>query len=311
MNDISHGTDCSVIIPTYNRRDLLVAAIASVQASTAPVREIIVVDDGSTDDTRSVVTGLAADDARIQLVTQANQGANVARNSGADQAHGAWLAFLDSDDRWEPDKLRRQFQALGEMPGAVASFTGIVAVDGARELYRYDTPATVSLHDIRLHNVLGSTSTVVVRKSAFEQAGGFDPSLPSCQDWDLWLRLRKLGDFAIVQDPLLLYNDGQHGRITGNSRLAALGHQIIFDRIQQEDMSLRQRLEVRASHLAIVARLHQRSGDRIKALKGFGRAFSLYPSLHNAVSLARSLRNAIGQQAGSGRGDSAADASAR
>jgi glycosyltransferase involved in cell wall biosynthesis len=225
-----NGSDVTVVIPTYNRAALLEKAIASVLAQTVQVGAIVVVDDGSTDDSRERVLALSAQDPRIVLQAQSNAGANAARNAGIASATTALIAFLDSDDRWAPEKVARQLDALRSRSEAVASFTGILAVDGERPLYRYDIPADLTLEEIRRHNVLGTTSSLMVRTDVVRTIGGFDPNLPSCQDWDLYLRLRRTGPFATVLEDLVLYEDGPHERITNNPGKAVSGHEAVFAR---------------------------------------------------------------------------------
>lgn len=286
------GRDITVVIPTYNRAALLEQAIASVQAQTEPVGAIIVVDDGSTDDSRERVAALARRDDRIRLLSQANAGANVARNAGIAAATTPLIAFLDSDDRWTPEKMARQLAAWRSRPEAVASFTGILAVDGERALFRYDIPADPSLDDLRRHNALGTTSAALVRADVLREAGGFDPTLPSCQDWDLWLRLRRAGPFAIAQDDLVLYEEGGHDRITGSPAKALAGHRRVFARALQGVTGRRDRRRLRASHAEVLSRLLSRHGRRRDALVQAALAFALDPTRVHLKALVKKLPGA-------------------
>lgn len=281
------GTDVTVVVPTYNRADLIGKSIASIQAQTAPVTAIVIVDDGSTDDTRALVARLAVADPRITLVEQTNAGANVARNNGISHAATALVAFLDSDDRWEPTKIARQLAAWASRPDAVASFTGILAVDGDRPLYHYDIPADPTLDDLRRHNALGTTSAAMVRTDVLRSVGGFDPTLPSCQDWDLWLRLRRAGSFAVVTDSLVLYEDGLHERITGNPVKAIAGHRAVFAKALADVAGWRARARIRASHAEVLTRLFRRHGLRRDALVQAVTAAALDPKRTHLRQLAR------------------------
>ncbi|MBB3348858.1 glycosyltransferase family A protein [Sphingomonas sp. BK069] len=281
------GTDVTVVVPTYNRADLIGKSIASIQAQTAPVTAIVIVDDGSTDDTRALVARLAVADPRITLVEQTNAGANVARNNGISHAATALVAFLDSDDRWEPTKIARQLAAWASRPDAVASFTGILAVDGDRPLYHYDIPADPTLDDLRRHNALGTTSAAMVRTDVLRSVGGFDPTLPSCQDWDLWLRLRRAGPFAVVTDSLVLYEDGLHERITGNPVKAIAGHRAVFAKALADVAGWRARARIRASHAEVLTRLFRRHGLRRDALVQAITAAALDPKRTHLRQLAR------------------------
>jgi glycosyltransferase involved in cell wall biosynthesis len=281
------GSDVTVVIPTYNRAALLEKAIASALAQTEPVGAIIVVDDGSTDDSRERVAALAARDPRISLRTQANAGANVARNTGVAAAATALVGFLDSDDRWMPEKIERQLAAWRARPDAVASFTGILAVDGDRPLYSYDIPVELTIDEIRRHNVLGSTSTALVRTDVLRAVGGFDPGLPSCQDWDLYLRLRRAGPFATVTDDLVLYDDGPHDRITHQSGKTVAGHEAVFARALSDVDDPRERRRIRAAHAEVMTRLYLRHGDWRAARRQAIRAAVLDPNLIHVRKLAR------------------------
>lgn len=283
------GADVTVVIPTYNRARLIAQALESVQAQTTVVKDIIVVDDGSTDATADVVARFTRADSRVRLVAQANAGANVARNTGIGEARSDWIAFLDSDDRWLPDKIERQIAALRARPEAVASFTGIIAVDGDRELYRYDMPGELTLGELRRHNALGSTSTALVSRAVLEKVGGFDPVLPSCQDWDLWLRLRREGPFAVVTDSLILYDDGPHDRITGNLAKAIEGHRRVFARALADVDDRRERAGIAASHATVLMRIYDRNARRLDTARQAGRALALEPTWPRLKALVRSV----------------------
>ncbi|MBO1909763.1 glycosyltransferase family 2 protein [Microvirga sp. 3-52] len=256
----------SVIIPTFNREPLLEAAINSALHQTMPVVEIIVVDDGSTDQTEALVARLASVDSRIKLLKRQRGGANRARNAGSKLAVGEWLAFLDSDDVWEHNKLAMQMQAINSHEDVVACFTGLRHIGVGREKI-YLPPEKPSLDDIRATNVLSSTSTAVIKKTVFWEIGGFDPNLPSCQDWDLWFRLRQKGTFVTVREPLVKYNSGPHERISSNVSRVIDGHRIIFERlladIEHDTDSLRR---ISARHKVVLAEVYLRFGDSRKAI---------------------------------------------
>lgn len=219
----------AVVIPTYNRSSLLKRAIETARSQTYPVSEIIVVDDGSQDDTPQVVTAIAASDSRVQLIRQTNAGANAARNAGIAKARSSWIAFLDSDDQWLPRKVERQIEAAIETDRD-AVFTSAIGVDGDRKLYDFATPVEVSLEEICTRNSLGTTSVLMAKKSLLQAVGSFDSSLPSCQDWDLYIKLRQRTDFAIVPEQLVLYEDGPHERISNNKDRVVAGHKAVFSR---------------------------------------------------------------------------------
>jgi glycosyltransferase involved in cell wall biosynthesis len=219
------GSFVSVVIPARNRANVIGRAVASVAAQTHPAGEIIVVDDASTDDTGAVVNALAAHDPRIRLVPLAQRhGAPGARNKGAAAASGALLAFLDSDDLWRPGKLAAQVALLDAEPGAPAAFTGISYRYLDRPPFDAVPPGRVELADLFGVNVLGTCSSALVRRDAFHAIGGFAPDLPSCQDWDLWLRLADHGPLLVAPAPLTEYCFDGGGRISVDAGVVIRGH---------------------------------------------------------------------------------------
>ncbi len=202
----------SVIIPAYQDAAHIRAAVDSVLAQTYPDREVVVVDDGSTDDTLKV---LAAYGDVIRVISQPNRGPSAARNLGIQQAQGEWVAFLDADDTWLPEKLARQmplFQKGGGI-GLVCSDTYFVDSQGLRPRTGFmDNPPCAGrvLKTIFTASFI-PTSTVVVRKACLDQVGGFDEGLWACEDLDLWLRIAAEWEIDFVTEPLAYYrvSDGQ------------------------------------------------------------------------------------------------------
>lgn len=207
----------SIIIPAYNSSAFVADAIRSAINQDYESREIIVVDDGSTDSTPAILKYFA-DQEQIRVVTQINAGAGAARNHGLKHANGTYIAFLDSDDFWVPGKLRFQIEYLEEKPkvGAVSSKWLLWHADaGGRFLLPELSPVnkpfstvpedsgwiyTKLLLDCRL-----LTSTLVLRRSVVEQVGGFDEDLARGQDYDYWLRLSRLSEIHKLDRELVLY----------------------------------------------------------------------------------------------------------
>lgn len=276
-DESASGLTVDVVIPTYNRRDLLPGAIDSIKAQTVPVSKIIIVDDGSTDGTIEWLRDLSSRDQTIELVESQHGGANRARNAGIALARSQWVAFLDSDDAWEPDKLASQFRMLEGRPGLVGLFCGFRLVGGNVEMIHRprDNP---SLHDLRCANALGSTSGAVIRRSALQEAGGFDPQLPSCQDWDLWFRLRRIGPMGVVREPLVRFNCGPHERITTNMHKVLAGHRAIFAHLMADVERASERGRIAAQHKLVEADIKRRFGESRAALILIVRSFLQSPS---------------------------------
>lgn len=281
-----------VVIPAWNRRALLPLAVASIRAQTVPVGRIVIADDGSTDGTREWVREEAARDPRIELVELDHGGANRARNAGVERARAEWIAFLDSDDEWEADKLERQFALLDGRNDLVGLFTGFRLVGGETERVHLprDNP---SLHDLRCANVLSSTSSAVIRADALRAVGGFDPALPSCQDWDLWYRLRRIGPLGVVRAPLVRFNSGPHERITTSADKVVAGHHAIFARLLEDVADPREADRIRARHRLVEADVRRRFGAHGPAFALAARSFLARPSRWALAIAWRSGRAAL------------------
>ena len=184
----------SVIMPAWNAARYLAEAVASVRAQTFADWELLIVDDASTDDTAALCRRLAAGDARIRVVrNETNLGAAAARNRALALARGTWIAFLDSDDRWQPEKLARQL-ALAEKTGAALVYTAYAMFtdDGRRMVY--DVPARVDYAGLLRENVIGC-STVLLRRDALGDRR-FTTEFYH-EDYVLWLELLRSGCRAV------------------------------------------------------------------------------------------------------------------
>lgn len=195
----------SVIIPAHNAEPYIAKAIASCLNQTCPPHEIIVVDDASTDGTVAVAESFGP---QVRVIRMAkNAGVAVARNRGAQESTGDWIAFLDADDWFLPEKLEMQRQCAMENLNAVLIYTCFLAsVDGVESPARLNPPE--KLMPMLRYRCAIHLSTVALRREAFDAIGRFDPSLRNCQDWDLWLRLAarySVSLFALVPQPLAVY----------------------------------------------------------------------------------------------------------
>ncbi len=198
------ATKVSVVIPAYNAAWCVRRAVDSVLAQDYRDFEIIVVDDGSQDETTKVLAGYGDG---IRVVSKANGGLSSARNAGIHAAQGEFVAFLDADDWWLPGKLTRQTAMLKEKPHIVFCSTAatVQTPDGhVLNEWRCAMAEGNALGQIFHTNatVAGSGSTVMARKQALIQTGGFDETLRSLEDIDMWMRLAALGHYACIDEPL-------------------------------------------------------------------------------------------------------------
>lgn len=205
----------SVVIPTKDRRAFAVEAVRSVLAQTVQELELVVVDDGSTDGTADCLSR-AFPDARLRIVRQGNLGVSAARNRGARETGGPWLAFLDSDDLWLPQKLERQLDAMKSPEPLGACYTEEVWYrDG-----RWANPRNVhAKHDgwIFPHCLplcIVSPSSILLRRRVFDELGGFDESFPACEDYELWLRLTARHPVRLLRERLIIKRNGHPGQLS-------------------------------------------------------------------------------------------------
>jgi glycosyltransferase involved in cell wall biosynthesis len=188
----------SVVIPAYNAAAFLPRCLKSVYAQTLKPHQIIVVNDGSSDGSAKVAAELGA-----TVVNRPNGGLSAARNTGIQNATGDWIALLDADDLWSPEKLARQAEKIN--PNTVLIYTGIRIFDdhGVRSELPAMDPAAVR-NVLRYRNPI-TPSTALIRRDAVVQDGGFREDIRACEDWEMWFRLQHLGEFQAISDPLTDY----------------------------------------------------------------------------------------------------------
>jgi glycosyltransferase involved in cell wall biosynthesis len=199
----------SIVLPTFNQARWLDGAIESVRRQTFADWELLVVDDGSTDDTPAIVARYAAE-ARIRYLPGPRTERAAARNRGIAASSGDLVAFLDTDDRWLPEKLHRQVAALAAARDAGLCYTIARFVDADdRPLALRKPPRAVAgnLFPALMRANLIIIASVVVRRRCLDEVGGFDETLPvyGCEDWDVWLRIARRHPITVVDDELTLY----------------------------------------------------------------------------------------------------------
>ncbi len=250
----------SVVIPAYNAAHFLPRCLESVFAQTMEPAEVIVVDDGSTDDTAATAKRLGA-----TVVTRPNGGLSAARNTGIQHATGEWIGLLDADDRWSPEKLRAQVERIE--PGTVLVYTGIrIFGDEGVRRSRPGARVTDVMKSLRYANSI-TPSTVLARRDALLKVGGFREDIRACEDWDMWVRLSRVGNFAAVEDPLTDYYVYPNSMSTDPERMLTAMEQILPSTLVADLSGLRRWAwvrRIRAVQLysaALIARDNGRDGE--------------------------------------------------
>jgi glycosyltransferase involved in cell wall biosynthesis len=230
MQKALDGIDFAVVIPAFNRADTIMEALESVLRQSVLPKEILLIDDGSTDDTVRRVQDL--DHPLIAVLVNArNMGATASRNRGAKAATARWIAFLDSDDTWHPDKLAAErrliasHMALQDNDAVAVACNHVLVIDG-----HAGATSTAKEHvadpaqRLKTENYLGTCSCMTVRRDAFLAIGGFDKGLKSCQDWDLWLRLSAVGKILVSAPTHAFYRLNTRDCISTDGRKRQAGH---------------------------------------------------------------------------------------
>ncbi len=205
--------DVSVIIPSYNRVEWLPKAVESVLEQSLVPTELIVVDDGSTDGTSEL---LAEQFPTVRVIRQENLGVSAARNAGIWQAKGQWIALLDSDDYWLPNKLEAQIDVVQSDSGIKVIHTDEIWMrNGIRvnPMKKHSKP-TGWIYPQCLPLCCVSPSSVLIHQSIFAELGLFDESLPACEDYDMWLRIFAKMPARLVDKPLLVKNGGHEDQLS-------------------------------------------------------------------------------------------------
>jgi glycosyltransferase involved in cell wall biosynthesis len=228
--------EVSVVIPTYNRRAMLLEAIDSVLAQSAQVFELIVIDDGSTDGSAEYLASLAE---TIRFERIDHRGPAAARNRGVAIARAPLVAFLDSDDLWAPMKLKRQLSFMRTNPGCAISQTGEIWIRNGRRVnpgMRHRKRAGDIFID-SLRTCLVSISAVIMRTDLFRAMGGFDESMDAAEDYDLWLRILIDHEIGLLDEPLVKRRGGHPDQTSATTpaldrfRILALTKLLADDRL--------------------------------------------------------------------------------
>lgn len=202
----------SIVIPTFNRGHTLTRAIDSVLSQSYSNFELIVVDDGSTDDTQNILKKIS----NISILKQENKGVSAARNSGIKKASGEWIAFLDSDDEWLPTKLEKQVAVILENTDAVCVYTNEIWIrNGVRvNLMKKHKKSGGDLLIPSLTQCLIAPSSVMLKKATLIKLGCFREDYPVCEDYDLWLKLTSLYSVIYIDEPLIRKYGGHDDQLS-------------------------------------------------------------------------------------------------
>jgi len=268
----------SVIIPAYNAADFIGETVDSALGQTHRDLEVIVVNDGSTDDT---VERLRPYGDRIQILELTNGGVARARNAGVTRAAGSWIAFLDADDLWAPDKIERQL-AHSDAPLRYTNRLNIGARGDLPELQSLVTPMYDGdlFETLMLEGNFITTSSVMLRRELFEQMNGYFTGLNGTEDWDLWLRIAERHRIGLLAEPLISYRFHPGGLSRNYIKMGRERHQVIaralaLDRGRALDWRTKRRIW--AQTWETNGGEARRAGARWQALQGFARAAYEWP----------------------------------
>jgi glycosyltransferase involved in cell wall biosynthesis len=203
----------SVVIPTYNRANCLPRALESVLAQTHPVEEICVVDDGSTDGTAQL---LQSNYPQVNYYRQENRGVSAARNLGINNTQGRWLAFLDSDDEWLPDKIEKQLSEFTQHPSYKLIHCDEIWIRNGVRVNAMDKheKSGGEIFENCLPLCAISPSAALIQRELLTEVGLFEESLPACEDYDLWLRICSRYPVLYVNEKLLRKYGGHEDQLS-------------------------------------------------------------------------------------------------
>jgi len=265
----------SVVIPTYNRPALLRNSINSVLSQTYRDFELIVIDDCSSDNTPGVLEDFR--DERLKVIrNSSNKGIAAVRNIGVTSSQGKYIAFLDDDDEWLPDKLEKQLKIMENGPeslGCVYSGRLTIGPDG-REVVSTSIPRYRNkvLNELLLENFI-TTSTVLIKISCFDKAGIFDEEIPYGEDYDMWIRIAEDFEYDFAPEPLTKYRV-HPSSITGNYTKVING----IEKILSKYSSLYARNNrAYCNQMLLLGVLYCYSGKTGEGIKTFIRAIQVYP----------------------------------
>ncbi len=252
----------AVVIPVYNRVETIARAIESVLAQSFAPKEIIVVDDGSSDATSEVVKMYD----EVSLLRQKNMGVSAARNNGVMMAASEWIAFLDSDDTWHRDKLKKQAAFHKKHCDILISYTDETWIrNGVHvKMPKKFSKSSENLYERSLSHCIIAPSSVMIQKKIFDKMGGFDESLEVCEDYDLWLRILKCHQIGLINEKLIVKYAGHDDQLSmkhwGMDRFRVRTLEALHVKYPDDEMLLHVLIQ-KYKILLEGAQKHQRSKD--------------------------------------------------
>ena len=295
----------SVVIPAFNHAAYLEQTISSALAQTWRDFEVVVVDDGSTDDTPEVAERFADS---IHFIWQANRGMAGARNTGVRAARGQFISFLDDDDVWKPNYLAAVTLKFLEDPNLAACYTGAQMIDSEGHLLPQTSARTVAperLYSTLIDGGFFPPSTVTVRKSVLDEVGLFDEALQGCADWDMWLRFSSQYKFRGVAEVLVLYRIHAGGLSSNIDHMFTDNLKAVHKHFGPAEGALerwpiQRRRAYASAHLTAALAYFQRD-NLVQGRLHLEKSFRLYPPMAERVGVFYEL--ACGDQPRGWRGD--------
>ncbi len=232
--------EVSVIIPAYNRGWIIKEAIDSVLSQTFDGYELIIVDDGSNDNTAEILDSYGS---KIRLIRQTNQGVSAARNRGIMASSGQLIALLDSDDLWLPEKLDRQMSFFRNNPDAMICQTQEIWIRNGKRVNpcKHHKKLSGMIFEPSLNLCLVSPSAVMFKRELLGMVGFFDESLPACEDYDLWLRISPSYPVYLIDEPLIIKRGGHSDQLSRNPMLDRYRIKAIKKLLNQNTLTNEQR----------------------------------------------------------------------
>ena len=212
----------SVVIPFYNAYDFFAETLETVKAQTLPVTEIIVVNDGCGKKAEEFLAQF--DGIKVHSLSR-NQGVSVARNTGVENASGKWVAFLDADDHWVPEKLEKQMAFLDAHPDYAGVHTGVETFNKSGVVNSFtDKPEKLSVKDLLVSSHV-TPSSFLLKRSVFIELNGFDTQMHCSEDHDFTIRMIESGHpIGFIPEPLMRLRRDDHGNLSSNGRKVIKGH---------------------------------------------------------------------------------------